>query len=341
MSLMLQCSCGARLRVNDESIGHQVRCPVCERVLDAPTAEECTRSGGATPLRSESSSIPTCNADPEREAPAFATDAAGAGAASDESSQPTDPAPGKARPAYRLASPGQIGWAAFLGGPLSGLLLMGRNYTKIGKGIAGWVTITTGALLTAAVVAIGVTVSETNNRGNWVSAILLWLGTYYAARQFQGRMFEDHRGRGGRPASGWTVAGFILLGITLTLGFALGVAAIYEFGFGDQRLQVSSLEEVYYDRGITEFEARTLAGVLQEQQFFDGASEKSVMLRKSGEEYVVSFVLLSGFDDPDVNQYYREMAGEVSHAFGGRPVRVELCDTWSFPKKKLPAVRKR
>jgi hypothetical protein len=31
------------------------------------------------------------------------------------------------RPAYRLASPGQVGIAGLLGGPLGGFLLMGRN----------------------------------------------------------------------------------------------------------------------------------------------------------------------------------------------------------------------
>jgi MFS family permease len=134
------------------------------------------------------------------------------------------------------------------------------------------------------------------------------------------------------------------LGASLGL-FSLFVVTIFAVSFvltavfGDRRLQVTADEEIYYSRDITEAEARTLARVLQRQAFFNGAGKKSVRLRKDGQDYALSVVLLFGFDDPQVHQHFRALARQVSRAFGGKAIRVELCNMWMIPKKKLPAER--
>lgn len=337
MSVVLQCSCGSRIRVGDEELGRQVRCSACKRVLDVPTAEECATSQGAP--RPEPSPGSTIEPGVSDEHSALAETAAeaneGAALAGPQVEQPR-PAP----PAYRLASPGQIGWATFFGGPMGGFLLMGRNYAKCGRSAACWAAVAGGVLVTVAAVGSGFVLPETNRGVNYCFAIPLWLGTYATARFLQGQTFAAHQRQGGEQASGWTVVGFVLLGIGLTLGAGVGAAAIEEIGFGVQRLQVNSMEEIYYSRDITEAEARSLGRVLQDHQYFDGASEKSVRLRKEGREYVLSLILLSGFEDPQVNQELRDIAGDVSHAFGGEPVRIELCDRWETMRKRIPAERR-
>jgi hypothetical protein len=169
----------------------------------------------------------------------------------------------------------------------------------------------------------------------------LWIGTYLTAKLLQGRTFARHQNRGGEQASGLVVLGFILLGIALTFGIAVGAAAVFEFGLGDHRLRVNNVEEIYYGRNITEGQARSLAGVLQDNGLFDGTSEKSVWLRKDGNEYVLSVILRSGFEDPEVHKEFQEIAVRISKAFGGEPVRIDLCDSWETPKKRLPVVRER
>jgi hypothetical protein len=192
-----------------------------------------------------------------------------------------------------------------------------------------------------AAVGVAVVLPDTKPGLNLCLGVPLWIGTYLAAKHWQGRMFQAHQEQGGAQASGWAVVGFSLLGAALTLGAAFGAAALYEEGFGDQRLAVNAKEEVYYSRDVTEAEARTLARVFQEQRVFDGASEKNVRLRKDGPDYVVSVFLIFGFDDPQAHEEYRALGREVSRAFGGQPVRVELCDREGTPRKELPPERRR
>jgi hypothetical protein len=250
-----------------------------------------------------------------------------------------DELPAPEPPAYRLASPGQVGGAGFLGGPLAGFLLMARNYAKLGRTTACWLTVGAGVLVTAIPVGYGLLAPDTHAGFNFCFALPLWLGTYMTAKALQQRAFQAHRKAGGEQVSGWVLVGFVVLGVVLTLGPAVGIAALYEAGFGDQELHVTDKEVVIYSRDVTEAEARTLGRVLQQQGLFNGAGEKNVRLHKDGQQYVLSVVPLPSVDDPLVHQQFAALARQVSGAFGGKPVRVDLCDMWGTPKKKLPAER--
>jgi hypothetical protein len=252
---------------------------------------------------------------------------------------PANEVPALTRPAYRLASPGQIGLAGFLGGPLAGFLLMGRNYAKCGRSAACWASVGVGVLVTVAAVSTGIVLSESSRGLNLLIGVPLWIGTYLTAKALHERSFQEHRNQGGEQASGGVVLGFTALGVVLTVGGAFGGGALYEFSFGDRQLQVTAMEEIYYGPEISEAEARTLGRVLQQQGFFNGVREKSVGLHKDGQDYILAVILGSGFNDPQLHQEIRVLAGEVSRALGGKPVRVELCDEWWTPKKKLPAER--
>src|SRR5262245_6630619 len=54
-----------------------------------------------------------------------------------------------AAPIYGLHSLAAIGIATFLGGPLAGSILMGRNYAKLGRSGTGWFTFLIGIASTA------------------------------------------------------------------------------------------------------------------------------------------------------------------------------------------------
>jgi hypothetical protein len=250
-----------------------------------------------------------------------------------------DEIPDLTRPTYRLASPRQVGLTAFLGGPLGGFLLMSLNYRRSGRSAAAWATVAAGVLVTVIGVGGGVMLPDRIHGLSFCVGIPLWIGTYLSAKYLQSATFDAHRTRGGPQASGWAVVGFTLLGIFLTLGGAFGAVYLFETGFGDRQLQVNAVEEVYYGLDVSEAEARTLVRVLQEQGFFDGAGEKSVRLHRDGPDYVLIIFLDSRFEDPDVHQMFRDLAGEFSQALGGRPVRVELCDTSERLRKTLTAWR--
>jgi MFS family permease len=140
-------------------------------------------------------------------------------------------------------------------------------------------------------------------------------------------------------AHGGTSLGASLGLFSLFMGTIFAVSFAPTAVFGDRRLQANTLEDVYYSRDITADEAYTLTQVLQRQGFFNGTGKKSVRLRKDGQDYVLSIVLLFGFDDPQVHQQFRALARQVSRAFVGKAIRVELCDRWMIPTKTLPAER--
>jgi hypothetical protein len=308
--------------------------------LELLIAEQSARPTGMFPLPADTSTALTNNPPDQRAERTAVTEAASEPGWGEAVPGQADEVPALTRPAYRLASPGQIGLAGFLGGPLGGFLLMGRNYAQCGRPAACWITVAVGVLVTTAAVGTAFVLPETNRGLNLCIGVPLWLGTYLTAKLLQEQTFQAHRKRGGDQASGWAVLGFTLLGVALTLGGAFGAGALHEIGFGDKRLQVTAVEEIYYSRDIPEAEARTLARVLQQQGFFDGVGEKSVRLHKDSQGYVLIVILRFGFNDPQVHQEFRALAGEVSRGFGGKPVRVELCDEWETPKKKLPAERK-
>jgi hypothetical protein len=339
MSVELQCSCGKRLRVSAEAAGGQGRCPACGNILDLPASEpSAPPSALSAPAVDASTAVTDERSGPRLERTAV-TDGSPQRGWPEEDAGPISEVSALDRPPYRLAPPSYIGWVGFLGGPLGGFFLMAHNYAKVGRPAACWAMVAIGVLVTVAAVAVGFALPDSYLAANLCLGVPFWLGTYLTAKILQQPLYDAHCERGGEPVSGWVVLGFTLLSLVLTLGGAIGAAALHEIGFGDHKLQVTPVEEIYYGRNIPEADARKLAGVLQEQGFFDGVGEKSVRLHKDKEGYVLVIVLRSGFDDPQIQQIFRDIAGEVSHALGGQPVRVELCDEWETPKKKLPAQR--
>jgi hypothetical protein len=203
---------------------------------------------------------------------------------------------------------------------------MARNYAKLGRTTACWLTAAAGVVVTAIPVGYGLLTPDTHPGSNLCFALPLWLGTYMTAKALQARAFQAHRKAGGEQVSGWVVVGFVLLGVALTIGPVAAIAALYEAGSGDQVLHVTDKEEIAYSRDVTEVEARTLGRVLQQQGIFNGAGEKKdARFHKEGQEYVLSVVPLLGVDDPLVHQQFAALARQVRGAWrqagAGRFVR--------------------
>src|SRR5439155_3096 len=115
-----------------------------------------------------------------------------------------DELPTLSRPAYRLASPGQVGWTAFLGGPIGGFLLMGRNYAKCGRKAASLFTVAVGVLIIAALIGIDFVLPLSPGL-NLRIGLPLWLGTYVTAKLLQQKLYNAHRKQGGERVSGWQI----------------------------------------------------------------------------------------------------------------------------------------
>ncbi len=72
----------------------------------------------------------------------------------------------------------------------------------------------------------------------------------------------------------------------------------------------------------------------QQDGFFGGAGAKTVKLSRSGNGFVVSFLLRSGgWDWPDVSEHFRNLRSQIALALDGRPVEIHLCDEYLEVKR--------
>src|ERR1051326_180875 len=137
MSLELTCSCGKQLRVPDRFAGEAGLCPACGAsvpilIRGAVNGEEpaahasnlaITKSLGATsPIEETAAEAP-----PSRHLATGPVEVLEI-----------------ARPDYKLFSPDCIGAVAFLTGPVGPFMLLGLNYSRVGKQAAAWVTLGAG-----------------------------------------------------------------------------------------------------------------------------------------------------------------------------------------------------
>lgn len=301
-------------------------CSVCGEPLagDGPPAASTGISVTAAPATEWSSTAISPSARPPM------------GLVTDQDGEPLFERP---RPDYTMASPTQVGVATFFGGPIAGWLLIARNYRRIGQRAAAWLALAGGVAFTATALGIGFALPDLPPGGNLLFAVILCGITIGCANALQGFAVKDHRERGGRTVPGWTVFGYVVAGIVLLVGPLIAGVVVYEMAFGDQTIAITSKEEVLYGRDVPTQDALKVGRLLEAEGYFDGSSEKNITLHRDGEEYVVSVFLSSGFNDAEIHHYFSDLAMKISRILNGKPVRIEMCDIFMTPKKKLPAAR--
>jgi hypothetical protein len=162
------------------------------------------------------------------------------------------------------------------------------------------------------------------------------LGTYLLAKGLQGSMVERHLEAGGKKASAWSAAAIGLLGCVLLFGG--GVAWFFiDDQFFVQRVTFGADEEVIYEDGATEADARKIGIYLQTIGYFNGKGAKSVRVTCPRGRPRVEFVLQkAAANDPEIVTFFRNIQPNLSNdVFGGRPVEVQLVDEWWTVQRTL------
>jgi hypothetical protein len=117
-----------------------------------------------------------------------------------------------------------------------------------------------------------------------------------------------------------------VLTVAVTLGGGFAYLAIQEPGWG-QRLDCGAGGVVFYADGGTEEDARRLGEALKEGKFFDGSGEKWVRVSRDGPGYVVSVILVRGWDEEEIRLEFLGLGARLSAGtFGGAPVTIHLVD---------------
>jgi hypothetical protein len=150
---------------------------------------------------------------------------------------------------------------------------------------------------------------------------------YGLAKALQGSIYSAHVESGGTKASAWSAAG---IGVLCLVVLFVGIVAwvIIEDQFLTSRVYFGPEEEVIFESGATEAEAKKLGTLLQAEGYFDGKGAKSVRISRAGGRAVVEFVLQqNAWFDPQVVKQFEELKPKLSKAvFDGAPVEIRLVD---------------
>ena len=229
-------------------------------------------------------------------------------------------------PTFTLHPVRGVVWAAFWGSPIAAGIVMAINYSRMGKKTAARTAIVIGALGTVALSFFGLAIpAGINIPGSWFWVPPLVVA-YSMAKAFQGDCIRAHLRTGGAVASGWPSVGIGLLCLPFVLGAIFGIAILLEPSLGT--VVEFGNDEIYYSGDASEEDARELARVLKEMEYF-GSGGVTVRLESSSAQYVVSFVLVNdAWDDPEAVDGFRQIGRTLAESGFPSPLTIQLCDDY-------------
>ena len=245
-----------------------------------------------------------------------------------------NPVEAVAGPKYKLFSPGAVTWAALLGSPLAGAIVMGINYARWGEKGKAWGAVALGVLGTAALIGVGTV---------WPAKELslpLAIGAVVAMRQLavtlQGKKLEEHLAAGGRQASTWIGAGIGVLVLLLFFGaVAIGSDKLQQLTGGPRQVTVGPDETVVYSNGVTKETAQALGAKLHEIGFLKDEAA-TIYISGTGADKELSFVVVDeAWDRPEVVSTLKAVAEQVAGVIGGKPVTVRMLDSQAKEKNRV------
>ncbi len=227
------------------------------------------------------------------------------------------PDPAASPPPYALHSAGNVYFGS-LGTAVAGCVLLAINFSRLGRKGAAWLSVLTGAAVTAAVV---IWVIE----HGWQTGILLAQGVamWLIAKQTQGTAIAFHAASGGRLVSWvWAVAlGVGTLACVLATMYFVGVERLMS-----QYVEFGPNQRVAYLDDATEADARRLGEHLRGMGYFVPGRDTHVLVRKTADDVEVTFVVVEdAWTKPEALTFYR-LIGESVGSMLGKAIVVHLAD---------------
>jgi len=139
-----------------------------------------------------------------------------------------DPADPVARSAldYRLYSPGQLAFAAFLGSPMAAAWFASNNFKALGQRHSAQRALLLGVAATLVMLLIAAVLPE--NFPSSVFPLSYTAVVYVLAKSQFGRIVTTHTNAGGPLGSSWRVAGVSMLIVLAVLGVFVGFVVLLD-----------------------------------------------------------------------------------------------------------------
>jgi hypothetical protein len=234
-------------------------------------------------------------------------------------------------PTYKLYSPGQMGLAAFIGTPVAGTLLLGRNFSRLGNRRAAWISYVLGVLATAMVMVVAFAVPRFPSMFGLGGIAIIWaLGS-----TLQGPQFQRHLETGGRRASSWAAVGLSLLSTLIVFAIVVAGVVVHDYRSIPPKVALGG-GEVYHASETTEAQARNLALHLVDVGYFNGRPA-GVTIDHEGGRYTATFILADeSLDLASTREYFGDLLEPVAaKVFDGEPLDIYLADERSERKHQV------
>lgn len=229
--------------------------------------------------------------------------------------------PALAAPAYKLFDRLSIYIATFLGSPIVGSILIGRNYSHLGqKSKARWAVII-GIVGTIAAVVVVYRLPQSISS---VAAIVLVVVTGSLAESLQGAAIKEHLRRGGALASRWLAAGAGLIGLAAFGGLMLLGYYGQKLGGQGANVTIGTKDNVFFSGSATQADATALGQKLKDIGYFSDKGMSAEVFKDANGE-AIGFVVKDGvWNQPEMVLAYERIALQAASAAGGTSVRMRL-----------------
>ncbi len=236
-----------------------------------------------------------------------------------------------APPGPRLHTANGVALATFLGAPLGGALVLADNERRLGRTGTAALTVVLGLVATALLIGVAFLLPAIGSPIPIVSILVM--------RQLAiARLKTAPPAPPGLPLSAWlsAAAGAVALGFlaVVVVAGALVVTLVHP-----DKVAFPPADEVYFEDGATEAEARAVGEALERAHFFGAPEGKMVTLTKVPSGLAVSVILQDGAWSSDetvhtFESFGRSLSEEAFHD-PKRIVEVRLCNEWTMTKRTV------
>ncbi|MBX2893979.1 MAG: hypothetical protein KF763_00955 [Cyclobacteriaceae bacterium] len=219
----------------------------------------------------------------------------------------------------RLFTERQIGVSAVIGGPISAGLLFFLNYKRLNKDKEAYISLSITLLFTVALFYTLLTLPATivDKIPNVVITGGYGILIYFLYKRFLSSEVNKHLSEGCKRESNWSVAGFILLGVAISLLIILGLASSQP-AFEGKKITYGKIgHEIYFDDSKTSIEdANKLGSVLTNAGYFTEEFPVAVYLETWNTRYLVTLQIGKDYwDNPTMVQELTSLKSELAIAF--------------------------
>ncbi len=224
-------------------------------------------------------------------------------------------------PHYSLYPALSVAVAGFLGGILGGSLAMALNYWVLRRRMTAICVLLVGTVMSFILIRLA-----DDLPGEWIVwALVASAVTGAAAKVFQGHLVSQHQSEGGTLGSVFGAFGLGLLGSIMGAGLMIGIVdfeSLPQSPLGT-RIAFGRSGEIYYSNDVTRNEAQQLGEYLKNDKWFEEGTSHSVILAKSGSDFLISVFYENGvWDDQELLKFYESYASRLSgDVFDGKPVQ--------------------